>query len=175
MPDSTTARTPSTRKRATREFFDRLAAERARWIETNAYFYDRDMRYLRFLVPTGSSVLEIGCGTGHLLNALRPARGVGIDLSPAMVDEARSRFPELEFLAADAEDPDTYAHLNGQTFDYIILSDVVGLLDDCELAFSNLQAVCSADTRIIVSYYSHYWEPILSVAELLKLKMPQME
>ena len=48
-------------------------------------------------------ILELGCGTGGLLNALKPKRGVGIDFSPAMLEVARKRYPELEFREGDIE------------------------------------------------------------------------
>ncbi len=77
----------------------------------------------RFVVPAGSRVLEIGCGTGDLLAALAPEGGVGVDFSPAMLAEARRRYPNLQFVEADAHD---LSAVEG-TFDVIVLSD---LLDD---------------------------------------------
>jgi len=48
-------------------------------------------------------VLEIGSGGGELLAALRPSRGVGVDVSGGMVALARSRHPELRFEQAAGE------------------------------------------------------------------------
>jgi SAM-dependent methyltransferase len=48
-------------------------------------------------------VADLGCGPGHVGAALA-ARGVdaeGVDLSPAMVAEARRRFPQLRFSVGD--------------------------------------------------------------------------
>ena len=44
-------------------------------------------------VPAGSSVLEIGIGTGKLLAELagRGEKVIGVDHSPAMLEEARRR------------------------------------------------------------------------------------
>lgn len=45
-------------------------------------------------VPPGASVLDVGCGTGAVAEALlteREAKVTGVDLSPAHVDEARRR------------------------------------------------------------------------------------
>src|SRR5258708_580612 len=52
------------RKQRIRALCDRLAPERAGWIERNRYFHEQDRRYMRFLVPAGSRVLELGCGIG---------------------------------------------------------------------------------------------------------------
>ena len=82
--------------------FNRLAGERETWIRKNQYYYDDQRRYYRFLVPDGLSVLELGCGTGDLLAALNPSRGLGIDFSPEMIRRAQERHPELEFRETDA-------------------------------------------------------------------------
>ena len=76
---------------AIRERFDRMAASREAWQRKAAYYYQEQLRYFRFLVPEGLRVLEVGCGLGDLLAALKPARGLGIDLSEMMVKEASRR------------------------------------------------------------------------------------
>jgi ubiquinone/menaquinone biosynthesis C-methylase UbiE len=69
--------------------FDKLAGERETWIKKNRYYYEDQARYYRFLVSEGLSVLELGCGTGDLLHALKPRRGVGVDFSAEMIRIAR--------------------------------------------------------------------------------------
>lgn len=52
---------------------------------------------------TGGPVADVGTGPGHVAARLAEsgASVVGVDLSPAMVDEARNRFPDLEFQVGD--------------------------------------------------------------------------
>ena len=164
----------SQRKITLRAFSERMAAERHRWIERNAYFYEDDRRYMRFLVPEGARVLELGCGIGDLLAALKPSLGIGVDFSPAMLEQARSRHPHLQFVLGDVEDPSVIQGLTGP-FDYIVLSDTIGAFDDCEATLASLQPLCHRETRLIVSYYSHLWEPILTFGSWIGLRMPQVE
>ncbi|OLT01177.1 hypothetical protein BJF90_32980 [Pseudonocardia sp. CNS-004] len=51
----------------------------------------------------GGPVADVGTGPGHVAARLAEsgASVVGVDLSPAMVDKARSLFPDLEFEAGD--------------------------------------------------------------------------
>ena len=38
-----------------------------------------------------------------------------------------------------------------------------------------IRKVCVPQTRLVISYYSHLWEPLLGMAEILNQKMPQPE
>lgn len=149
--------------------FDAIAPRRQYWREKNQYYYNDQETYMRFLIPAGRSVLEFGCATGDLLNSLNPSRDVGIDISADMIHVARGRFPELDFRTGDIEDIAPW----GETFDFIILADVVGHLFDIQAAFNRLHPFCRPDTRIIVSYYNFLWEPALKLAEKIGRKMPQ--
>src|SRR4051794_24087865 len=93
----------------------------ANWKGALKRAYLREMkRCYRFLVPPQKRILEIGCGSGDLLAALKPSDGVGIDFAEAVLDSARRRHPSLTFLCSDAH----RLPLEG-TFDFIILSDLV--------------------------------------------------
>lgn len=52
----------------------------------------------------GERILDLGCGTGHLTDALRErgADVVGLDSSEDMVTRAREAYPECRFVCADA-------------------------------------------------------------------------
>jgi len=157
-------------KQAIRDYFDAYAGQRAFWEQRARAYHEDQVRYFRFLVPEGLHVLEVGSGLGTLLAAVKPARGVGIDLSPQMVKEAARRHPALEFRVGDAETLELH-----ETFDVIILADLVGHLVDVEAALERLHQACKPHTRIIVSYYNHLWEPLLRFCEKVGMKMPQPE
>jgi len=161
---------------------DAYAAKRiAHWDRVAAAYKDRPHvarsyhrrleRVYRFAVPAGSRVLEIGCGTGDLLAALAPERGVGVDFSPAMLAEARRRYPNLQFIEADAHD---LSALEG-TFDIIVLSDLLDDVWDVQALLDGLHRLCHPGTRVITNFFSRLWEIPLRVAAWLKLARPVLK
>jgi SAM-dependent methyltransferase len=163
--------TLSSRKAAILAHSESYAASRQQWREKSAFFHREDELYLRFLIPAGARVLEIGCGTGDTLAALSPAVGVGVDISPAMIAQARRLHPSLTFQVGDAEDRATIAALAGP-FDFILVQDTIGALDDCQKFLEQLHPLCTRETRVIIGYFSHLWQPALRLAELLDKRMP---
>ncbi len=148
--------------------FDEQAGERARWKKKNWYYHSEVTRFIKFLIPEGSRVLEIGSGDGDLLAELKPARGLGIDASPRFVEEARRRHPGLEFCHGFAETLSV-----PEKFDYVVLANLVGFLFDVQKVFDRLHAVCLPSTRIVIHYYNFLWEPVLSLADRLGMRMRQ--
>jgi SAM-dependent methyltransferase len=160
------------RKNAIHTHFENLSDDRDLWISRNRAYYDDDRRYTQFVVAAGARILEIGCGTGDLLARLKPSHGVGVDFSARMVEIAQRKHPDLTFFVGDGEDYDFITGLDGP-FDYIVLSDTIGYLDDIELVFRSLREITAPHTRLVVAYYSHLWEPLLGLAGWLNQKMPQ--
>jgi SAM-dependent methyltransferase len=150
--------------------FDAWADRRDRFRQQSSFYYEEIERIAKFFVPPGSRVLEIGCSTGDLLASLEPSRGVGIDLSPKLVELARGKHPHLDFRVGDAEELDL-----DETFDYVVMSDVVGHLDDVWTALRGLRRVMHPGSRFLLTYYNFLWEPALKLAQSLGLKMPVAE
>jgi ubiquinone/menaquinone biosynthesis C-methylase UbiE len=155
-------------KETIKNFFNNIANHRLKWKKRNRFYYRSLEKYYSFIIPEGSRVLEIGCGTAELLNAVKPAYGVGVDFSENMIDIARKRFPSLKFYVQDAEDLQLE-----EKFDYIIMSDLVSALWDVRKAFKDLWKVSHRRTKVIISYHNYLWEPILKLGEKLRLKMKQ--
>ena len=141
----------SSRKKQIQQQADEIAEKRDGWIRKNSYFYNDDRSYMKFLVGKEKRVLELGCGTGQLLNVLNPSYGIGVDISANMVSVAQQNYPNLEFIQGDLEDENLISSLQGP-FDFIILSDTIGYLDDCENTLTGLHSLCTPDTSITHSY-----------------------
>lgn len=154
-------------KKRVLEAMEKLAPLRDKYIRRNRYYYKNLRNFFKFNIPEGSRVAEIGCGTGYLLNSLNPSHGLGIDFSPSMIEIARQNYPHLNFEVMDAEQLSIE-----EKFDYIVISDTLGYLEDIQQAFAEMKKMVHPGTRILISYQNFLWEPALWLAQKLRIKMP---
>ena len=154
-----------TSKEKVRQFYDSVAEKQVKTRRRNWYYHRYLEKKFAFMIPENSKVLEVGCGTGELLHAVKPSVGVGIDFAENMIAQARQLFPKLQFYASDVDD----LKLN-ESFDYVIISDVMHILYDIQGALKNIRFHCNAGTKIIISSYNYIWEPVLRLSEKLHLK-----
>src|ERR1700733_8138211 len=164
----------SQRKRDLLEHYEANVDELDRWRQFNAAYHEDDYKFMRFLIPPRKRVLELGCGRGDLLAALKPSYGVGIDFGAETIQKANARHPELYFVLGDAEDPATLASIEGP-FDYVVIADTIGMFEDIDGTLRLVNDLCGPSTRIVISHYSHLWEPILKLGELLGIKSRQSQ
>ncbi len=169
IPKEIRENTMSERKLKVISQMNKLASERQRWIHKNGYYYKNLLEMLKFNIPQGSKILEIGCGTGFLLDQLKPSKGVGIDISPEMVKVARENYNQYDFHVMDSENITI-----DESFDFILISDSIGYFEDVQKTFGQLHKLCKSDTKVIITYINFLWLPILNLAETLRLKMPQV-
>jgi len=158
----------SANKKKIVQHFNKIAAHRDTWLQRSRYYYRDIQQFMAFNIPTDSSVLEIGCGTGQLLHDLKPRKGAGIDISPEMIKIAKAKFPDLEFNVMDGEN----LCLEG-SFDYVILTDTLCYLEDIQQLFKQIKKVITPNSRVIITYHNFLWQPLLKMAEFIGLKMPQ--
>jgi len=148
--------------------WDSVARKRDSWRGAGSWYHRRLQEIYAYLIPSGQNVVEIGCGTGDLLAALKPSHGVGVDFSPEMVKRAREKHPDLEIIQADVHNLPPI----GETFDFIIFSDAVNDLWDVQRVFEQIHPLCTPRTRIILNAYSRLWEIPLLITAKLNLATP---
>ncbi len=147
-------------KNDVRAHYDRLAPFRDQWYARNRSYYAYLESRLRLLVPPAQAVLELGCGTGNLLAALRPARALGIDVSPRMIEIAAHKYPRLQFRVDDAETVESRP-----PFDYVIASDLVGDLLDISAMLDRVHALSHGQSRLILTFHNPALEGLLRAAQ----------
>jgi ubiquinone/menaquinone biosynthesis C-methylase UbiE len=146
---------------------DRLLAERTRLTVDQAYAlwsetYDSvanplltlEERYLWPILPSlaGKTVLDLGCGTGRLLNRLSssgPGRYLGVDLSAAMLARAakKLRIPGHLLRADCIELP-----LRSHCADVLFCSFLLGYVNLADLA-AEIARVSKVDTDLYLSEF----------------------
>lgn len=158
-------------KREKVALFDELAPSRGYWKKRNRYYYDAIRQLMYFIVPRGKRILELGCGTGELIESLHASYGVGIDFSAGMIEQAGKQSNSngrIHYAVADAEE-----YLAEEDFDYIIMSDLLGESSDVQGLLESVHQYAKRKTRIVITYFNPLWELILRLGEKSGLKMPQ--
>jgi ubiquinone/menaquinone biosynthesis C-methylase UbiE len=148
-------------------FFDSLADNWELYRERNAYFHSTQRALFRTYVPPGMAVLELGCATGDLLAAVRPGRGVGVDLAPRMVEKARRKYPDMDFVAADAAYFDT-----PERFDCILINNLLEYIVDIQSLLRNCHRLLKPRGRLLISTMNPMWSPLLRLGERRRLCTP---
>lgn len=106
---------------------------------------DFAMRFLH-----GGDVLEVGCGTGLILERLAKSarRAVGIDLSPGMLEKARER--GLEVYEASA----TELPFDDASFDVTCAFKVLAHIPDVKTALAEMARVTRGGGTILAELYN---------------------
>lgn len=153
------------KRKLIKDFFEITAQTRIEYRKSKSYYWDSITNYCNYFIDDSESVLEIGCGTGEMLFKINGKEKTGVDFSEKMIEEAKNQFPGLDFICTPAEE------LNLQKkYDVIILSNLIGYLLDIQQVFEELHKVCHENTKIIITYYSIFWEPMIKFAEFIGIK-----
>ncbi len=153
------------------EHWDQMALKKDNWKGWGSRYHQRLEQIFHHHVPPGMRVLEMGCGRGDLLASVQPAYGVGVDFSPEMISRAEAAHPDLNFEVLDAHD---VANLQ-ETFDIIILSDLVNDLWDVQEVLESIKKISHSGTRVFINVFSRMWQIPIRTAENLGLATRNME
>ncbi len=151
------------------EHFDEIAKNYDYWKSKNWFYYETLQSIARKHSFGAKSILDAGCGTGTILQALDVPKRVGVDISIEMVDIAKRRYPSsnIEFIKGDISE------INVGKFDVVIFFDVIEHVEHPEFIVAGLKRSVSDNGVVIVSMANPLWEGILMIAEKLHMKMPE--
>ncbi|MGV9767692.1 class I SAM-dependent methyltransferase [Micromonospora tulbaghiae] len=108
-------------------------------------------------IPTGASAIDVGCGTGRALPALRDAVGptgtvLGVDLTPAMIDIARPRARAAGAALALADV--RRLPLPGRAVDAVFAAGLLMHLPDVDTGLRELARVTRPGGRLVLFHPS---------------------
>jgi SAM-dependent methyltransferase len=144
-----------------------LLKEEEKWRKRTQYYYRDIENYCLFWISPKASVLEVGSGLGHLLQAVKPVHGLGIDTNELLVEEARSKNPILDFKVGNAEEIAI-----SEEFDFVIMANTLSYINNIQKALINISKVCRPHTRLVLTFHNPLWEPILKFATSIKQRRP---
>jgi ubiquinone/menaquinone biosynthesis C-methylase UbiE len=137
-----------------RASYDAVAAEYADRISNELEGKPLDRSLLdEIAARTGGLICDLGCGPGHVADYLhgRGASVLGVDLSPGMIEEARRRYPDIQFDVADMRclpyEDDTFAAVTAM---YSLIH-----FDDTELrlALAEIHRVLNAAGILLAGFH----------------------
>ena len=104
------------------------------------------------LVEPGARVLEFGCATGYMSQALRDRHGatvIGVERDATAAQEAESRCQRV--LVGDIEELDLESELGGERFDVLLFADVLEHLRDPAAVLRRFRPLVADDGAVVAS------------------------
>ena len=160
---STEAMEPAEHSRHTREVYDRLAPVWSAATDAGPFNGRLERPALRSLIPRplrGASVLDAGCGSGAQCEWLMAegAEVTGIDLSPAMVEQARLRCGGRgRFAVADLARPLAF---EPGSFDGVTCSLALHYLKDWDVPLTSFARVLGPGGWVVLSLDHPFGPPL---------------
>ncbi|AHF89639.1 glycosyl transferase [Opitutaceae bacterium TAV5] len=157
-----------------REHFDWVAGHDGKARKRQTGFHRQLARWFRFQIPEKSRVLEWGCGSGELLRALAPARGLGVDLSPRKIGKARrSTAPDGAGPCCEFRTGDVMEDVIEEKFDHIVMDYLAGYVPDIQRALENVRHSAHPRTRLYITTLNTPWKYVLGWGERIGWVMKQ--
>ncbi len=124
------------------------------------YFYSQLRRYIGLFVLGQNSVVEIDPTTPLLIGKF--PQGKVAFRSGAQPAESMNEFDEHKVVKIE-DVADTKP-------DYLVISGLIHYERDIQSMFAQGRALCSPETRLVLTYYSSMWRPLAALASKLGLR-----
>ena len=152
------------------DHLDKIADKIDHFQTHNQYFHSLLQKFICSIIPEGKTVIEIGCGLGHLLNLTNSRRGVGVDISSRMTQLAQKRYPHLRFIQTDFKEI-----FDAEPFDFVLLNNTVNTVEDVGILLETIKTLFHSFTRAIITNFNPLWSGLIRLAAKLGWKTPMPE
>ncbi len=133
----------------------------------------------------GSKILDLGCGTGALLKILEDrfpsSELTGIDLTEEMLAVAKQKLSDnVELLLGSA----TNLPFDSKSFDWVIMSNVIGHLSDKKTALKEAHRVLKNPGKIVITDWTrdfqtmnlaHFYTKLINYSQYRSLRTAELE
>jgi len=150
-----------------KHYYERIAPSWDYWHEKNRFYHVMMRRLVQGMIPPGSTVLELGSGTGDLLATLKPSRGIGLNLAQQLTDLAKNKFPHLEFYTVEVDQvrcPENFSP------EYVVMVNMLDHVYDVWDVLENLRPAISDRTLLILTTNNPLWAPLLRLGSKIGLR-----
>ncbi|MFC1454942.1 class I SAM-dependent methyltransferase [Candidatus Undinarchaeota archaeon] len=101
----------------------------------------------------GEKVLDVGCGTGHLIAEIaKRKKVVGTDIHDSIIKVAKKRNPGIKIIKDSIEN----TKIN-EKFDTVVCSEVIEHIEDDVEALRNMKKCLVKGGRLILTVPAHSW------------------
>ena len=139
----------------------------------------------RIDLQKSSKILDLGCGTGELLKILEDrfpsSELTGIDLTEEMLAVAKQKLSDnVELLLGSA----TNLPFDSESFDWVIMSNVIGHLSDKKIALKETHRVLKNPGKIVITDWTrdfqtmnlaHFYTKLISYSQYRSLRTAELE
>jgi hypothetical protein len=119
------------------------------------YFYLLIGKYLSLFIRPDNSVVEIHPQTDLLVRGFK-------DRSVILNKEGLKSVSTVQSTS--------FAEIKDNPPDYLILNGCVHYEKDIEALFNTIHNSCKKDTRLLITFYSSLWKPLILLASFLKIR-----
>ena len=165
------------RERASRSFFDRWARTYDRKRIAPWFQYTQELAIENLELSEDSRVLDVGCGTGYgvrrIASVATAGKARGIDISPAMIEQARSNVaPEIAARTEFRVGSSSALPYSDGAFTHVLCTNSFHHYPDPLHALGEMRRVLETGGQLVIlenaldlSWYAWAWDRLLRIVE----------
>jgi 2-polyprenyl-3-methyl-5-hydroxy-6-metoxy-1,4-benzoquinol methylase len=123
------------------------------------------------LTVGGQRILEVGCGTGSIVDVLarQGCRVVGTDISNSAIDYGKKKYPDIDLKVGVAEN----LEFKDRSFDIVLSFDVLEHLHDVDVHISEVARVLTDDGCYLFQTPNKYFNTVYETLKSRSMKWKQ--